>query len=155
MSSDDDDRRSRTHLAGTVPQPKPDFEVGVSSFLPLQAPYKNGGKRYESEDITVRQLVAMRRTDGQARALYRLITLPIRAALKTATFVPEDGRGRRRRRSDVHPADVHPARPPAAAWPSRSAGSWPQLLMAIFDGFEAFEMVYWQPTRARSRASGR
>jgi hypothetical protein len=40
--------------------------------------------------VTVRQLVEMRRQDGQARALYRLLTLPIRAALKTSTVVPAD-----------------------------------------------------------------
>jgi hypothetical protein len=42
--------------------------------------------------VSIENLVEMRRKDGQARALFRLLTLPIRAALQTAEWVePEDG----------------------------------------------------------------
>ena len=43
---------------------------------------------YDSPRPTVRQLGTMRRLDGHARALYRLLTLPIRASLTTAVFTP-------------------------------------------------------------------
>src|ERR1051325_5664111 len=76
---------------GVIPKPTPDTEVGVSAYLPFVVPYQNAWGALRTDEVTVKQLQAMRRTDGQARALYRLITLPIRAALKTATFVPEEG----------------------------------------------------------------
>src|SRR5947207_454574 len=75
---------------GVLPKPTPDVEVGVSAYLPFVVPYQNAWEALRTDEVTVKQLQAMRRTDGQARALYRLITLPIRSALKTATFVPED-----------------------------------------------------------------
>lgn len=144
VTSDDDDARGRQTLKGVQPKPAPDVEVGVSSFLPWQTPYKNQWEALKSDDVTVRQLVAMRRTDGQARALYRLITLPIRAALKTATFVPED---------NVDGGDEEAVFiQQMFTLPSTGGGMevpfgrfMAQLLMAVFDGFEVFEMVYWQP----------
>lgn len=41
--------------------------------------------------VSIENLVEMRRKDGQARALFRLLTLPIRAALQTAEWVEPDG----------------------------------------------------------------
>jgi hypothetical protein len=145
--SDDDEPRGRsTAVNGIQPKPRPDVEVGVSSFLPWQTPYKSQWEALKTDDVTVRQLAAMRRTDGQARALYRLITLPIRAALKTATFVPEEGVDG----GDEEALFVQQM----FTLPSTGGGMQvpfgrfiAQLLMAVFDGFEAFEMVYWQPDK--------
>jgi hypothetical protein len=133
-----------TKLNGVQPKPKPDVEIGVSSHLPWQMPYMDMWEALRTEDVTVRQLIAMRRTDGQARALYRLITLPIRAALKTATFVGEE---------DVDGGDAEATfvkqmftLPPTGGGMTVPFGRViAQLLMAVFDGFSAFEMVYWQP----------
>jgi hypothetical protein len=135
----------RTTAQGVQPKPQAEFEVGVPSFLPWQTPYKNAWEVLRDEsDVGVRDLIAMRRTDGQARALYRLITLPIRAALKTATYVPEenvDG-------GDEEAQFIQNM----LTLPSTGGGMqvpfgrfMAQLVMAVFDGFEAFEMVYWQP----------
>lgn len=135
----------RTTSQAAQPKPQAEFEVGVPSFLPWQTPYKDAWEVLRDEsDVGVKELVAMRRTDGQARALYRLITLPIRAALKTATFVPEE---------DVDGGDEEAQFIQSMLTLPVTGGGMQvpfgrfmaQLVMAIFDGFEAFEMVYWQP----------
>jgi phage gp29-like protein len=143
---DDDDKRGRTKaINGVAPKPQPDVQVGVSSFLPWQMPYQGLWEALRTEDITVRELVAMRRTDGQARALYRLITLPIRAALKTSTFVPEEGvDGGEDEALFIQQMFQLPSTGGGMTVPFGRVMA--QMLMAVFDGFEAFEMVYWQPT---------
>jgi hypothetical protein len=132
-------------------------EVGSDANLPFAAPFnpkslgveKNPDEelqeivRDESEEWgpTVRQLVAMRRLDGQARALYRLLTLPIRAALTTATFVPaEDGE------AEAEFIDQVFNLPPESGGMTVTYHRFmSQLLQGLFDGFSAFEKVFWQP----------
>ena len=80
--------------------------IGIDDHLPFTTPFSPtwmGTKKNSDEELhevlnygvdngpTVRQLTAMRRLDGQARALFSLLTLPIRGALKDATFVPAEG----------------------------------------------------------------
>lgn len=129
---------------GVSPKPKANIEVGVSSFLPVQVSYKNMWEALHEEDVTVRQLEAMRRTDGQARALYRLITLPIRAALKTCTVSPEENvKGGDKEADFVKQMLTLPSTGGGMTVPFGQVIA--QLLMAVFDGFEAFEVVNWQP----------
>lgn len=136
---------AKTNLAGVQPKPRPDFEVGVSAHLPWQTPYQSMWEALHLDDVTVRQLSAMRRTDGQARALYRLITLPIRAALKTATYTPEEGvDGGEEEALFVQQMFTLPATGGGMKIPFGRVIA--QMLMGIFDGFSAFEMVYWKPT---------
>src|SRR5690349_1715559 len=73
-----------------LPKPRPMIERGFSDFMPFTEPYQGSHLVQKHSPVTIDQLVKMRQTDGQARALYRLITLPIRAALQTATFVPAE-----------------------------------------------------------------
>jgi hypothetical protein len=134
----------KARVSGVQPKPKADLEVGVSSFIPWQTPYKDMWEALKTEDVTVRQLVAMRRTDGQARALYRLITLPIRAALKTMTIIPEEGvDGGEDEALFIQQMFTLPSTGGGMQVPFGRFIA--ELLMAIFDGFEAFEKVYWQP----------
>ncbi len=131
---------------GIQPRPKAEFEVGVSSHLPFQTPYKSQWEALRTEEVTVRQLMAMRQTDGQARALYRLITLPIRAALKTATFVPEDNvEGGEDEAKFIQDMFTLPSSGGGMTVPFGRVIA--QMLMAIFDGFTAFELVYWTPNK--------
>ncbi len=129
------------------PRPAPQStEVGVNAHLPFTTPYRNAWETLRSDEVTVSQLTAMRRTDGQARALYRLITLPVRAALKSATFLPE---------SQVEGGEDEAAFVEQMLTLPPSAGGMTvpfsrviaQMLLAIFDGFEAFELVYWAPVK--------
>ncbi len=136
---------SKTNLNGVQPKPRPDNEVGVSAHLPWQTPYQDLWEALKHDDVTVKQLVAMRRTDGQARALYRLITLPIRAALKTATFVPEEGvDGGEDEALFIQQMFTLPSTGGGMKIPFGRVIA--QMLMAVFDGFSAFELVYWMPT---------
>jgi phage gp29-like protein len=131
---------------GVLPKPQPEAEVGVSLHLPFVAPYKSAWEILRDDEVTVRALQAMRKTDGQARALYRLITLPIRAALKTATFVPEQNvEGGEDEAKFIEQMLTLPASAGGMMVPFNQVIS--QLLMAIFDGFSAFEMVYWTPKK--------
>lgn len=123
-------------------------EYGVSEVLPFTTPYKDGHSvevlREQGEDYgpSVRQLAAMRRTDGQARALYRLVTLPIRSALKNSSFVPAEGG-----EAEAEFIDQLFNLPPAGGGMTTPFHRvMAEILVAVFDGFAAFELVYWQPT---------
>lgn len=148
-SSDEQRRRAggpaaKNNLNGVQPKPQPDHEVGVSAHLPWQTPYQDLWEALKHDDVTVRELTTMRRTDGQARALYRLITLPIRAAMKTATFVPEEGvDGGEDEALFIQQMFTLPSTGGGMKIPIGRVIA--QMLMAIFDGFSAFEIVYWKP----------
>lgn len=133
-------------LNGVMPKPPADIEVGVSSHLPFVTPFRNAWEILRDEEITVKQLAAMRRTDGQARALFRLITLPIRAALKTATYTPENHvDGGEEEAQFVEQMFTLPASGGGMTVSINRVIA--QMLLGVFDGFSAFEMVYWKPTK--------
>jgi hypothetical protein len=132
------------------PQPKPDpaaqnFSVGVPYFLPFATPYRDSWQVFREDPVTVAQLVSMRRQDGQARALYRLLTMPLLAAMKNAQVTPVKGQVGGEQEAQFC-QDL-------LMLPASSGGmthSWhrfvKQMLLALFNGFSAWEMVYWQPT---------
>ena len=133
-----------TRAAGVTPKPAPDVEIGVSAYLPFVTPYRHAWEALRDDDVTVKQLIAMRKTDGQARALYRLITLPIRAALKAATFIPEDNvEGGEEEAAFIEQMFTLPANAGGMTVPFHRFIA--QMLLAVFDGFSAFELVYWVP----------
>jgi hypothetical protein len=131
-------------------------EVGVEA-LPYNTPYapmsvtgsRQGDKELrevlhdQSEEWgpSVRDLVTMRRMDGQARALYRLLTLPIKAALNTATFVPEEGGDAEAEFIDM----VFNTAPANGGMSVTFHRFMSQMLQGLFDGFAAFEKVFWVP----------
>ena len=129
----------------SIPHPELEAEVGHSFYLPFLQEFKNSWEIPREEDVSVKKLVAMRQSDGQAQALYRLITRPIQAALKASTFVP----------SDLYPDGTKEAEfvEKMFTLPASNGGmttSFPlvisQMLRAIFDGFAPFELVYQRPT---------
>ncbi len=139
-------RRQTPRRPDVSPKPKPEAEAGVSLHLPFVTPYKNAWEILRDDEVTVQQLQAMRKTDGQARALYRLITLPIRAALKSATFLPQvNEEGGEDEAQFVEQLLTLPVSAGGMETPFSKVIS--QMLMAVFDGFTAFELVYWQPKR--------
>lgn len=128
-----------------TPKPRPLIERGFSDFMPFTEPYKGSHQVSQYADVTLDDLVRMRRQDGQARALYRLITLPIRAALQTATFVPaENVEGGDEEAEFIQQLFTLP--PNAGGMSVPFTRIIAQMLQAVFDGFSPFEMVYWQPT---------
>lgn len=146
----------KENLTDTGSKPTPEeygLELGVEFNLPFITPYNDGLSKKQKEDKelyellhadgldhgpTISQLVAMRRLDGQARALYRLLTLPIRAALTKSTFVPADGG-----EAEAEFIDLQFNLPPASGGMSVTFHKFmAQLLQALFDGFAPFEQVY-------------
>lgn len=131
-------------------EPKPrkmGEEFGVAQDLPFSTSYGDLTEvpRLEEYDYKVgptpTQLYEMRRVDGQARALYRLITLPIRAAMKNITFTPSDGD--KGEAEFIEQMFTLPAR--AGGMKESLEKVVSQLLLAVFDGFAAFEEVYTVP----------
>src|SRR5215471_1358544 len=79
------------------PKERPDeseqnFTVGVPYYIPFSTPYRDSWEIFREEGgPSIRQLITMRRMSGQARALYRLLTMPMLAALKGCSVIPPDG----------------------------------------------------------------
>lgn len=138
----------------TLPKPQKrelEDEIGISANLPFTMPYrtgKNGSTTYEifpteenEDEPSVKQLMTMRRTDGQARSLYRLITLPIRSALRTSTF--QAAPGGEKEAQFIRDMFTLPAVSGGMQTPFSSVIA--SMLTAIFDGFSTFEQVYRIP----------
>jgi len=92
---------------------------------------------------TVKQLTEMRRQDGQARALYRLLTMPARAAAKRASWVPADGGDKEA--EFITNLYTLPAVNGGMRTPFNRVVS--QMLLATVDGFAPFELVYTRPRK--------
>jgi hypothetical protein len=132
---------------------------GVGMNLPFTTPYydeKLRGKSLEEglQEIvneqwgeesgpTIPDLVAMRRMDGQARALYRLLTRPILAALEGSTFEAAEG-GEKEAEFITQALTLAPENGGMTVTLHRFMS---QLLQALFDGFAPFEKVYHRPTK--------
>lgn len=125
----------------STPKPRPLIELGFSDYMPFTEPYKGSHQVSKYADVTIDQLVRMRQQDGQARALYRLITLPIRAALQNATFTPADNiEGGEEEAEFVDQLFNLPPNAGGMSVPFTRVIA--QMLQAIFDGYAPFEMVY-------------
>jgi hypothetical protein len=132
---------------------------GVGMNLPYTTPFyaeKMRGKSLEEglQEIlneqwgqekgpTIPDLVAMRRMDGQARALYRLLTRPILAALEGSTFEPAEG-GDKEAEFITQALTLAPENGGMTVTFQRFMA---QLLQALFDGFAPFEKVYYRPKK--------
>jgi uncharacterized membrane protein YgcG len=133
---------------GPQPAPAPEdqsFVTGVPYFLPFATPYRDSWEVFREDPVTISQLVSMRRQDGQARALYRLLTMPLLAALKNCDVIPVDGQtGGQQEAQFCKDLLTLPA---SSGGMTHSFGRFiRQMLLALFNGFSAWEMVYWQPT---------
>lgn len=135
----------------TVVKPKP-AEIGEEFGTRLNMPFSTvwtspEGKssqelwRPDDESPSVRQLVEMRKTDGQARALYRLISLPIRSALASVTFTPAEGGEKEAKFIE----DMFTLPPQGGGMTSSLNRVISEMLLAVFDGFACFEQVYQVP----------
>jgi len=86
----------------------------------------------------------MRRQDGQARALFRLLTMPILACLKNADVIPVDGQVGGKEEAQFC-KDLLFASPAMGGMTHTITKVVKQMLLALFNGFSAWEMVYWVP----------
>jgi hypothetical protein len=132
---------------GPLPQPPDEalnFATGVPYFLPFSTPYRDSWEVFRDDPVTVKQLVSMRRRDGQARALYRLLTKPLLAALKNADVVPIDGVTGGLEEAQFA-KDLLFAPAPMGGMTHSFTRFIKQMLLALFNGFSAWECVYWVP----------
>lgn len=128
-------------LNGKVtPQPPLGEELGVYGPLPFSGGY-NSAELLNVQDITIDELVMMRKLDGQVRALLRVLTLPIRAT--GYTIEPgEDGA-----EQEAEYFKLMFSLPPQQGGMSISLKRFvKQILIALIEGFAAFEEVYQIPT---------
>ena len=125
-------------------------EFGLRQNLPFTTtwtPPKGQGEtsnelwRPDDDTPSIAQLVEMRRTDGQARALYRLMTLPIRSALKGVTWTPAEGG----EKESEFIEQMFTLPPNGGGMTSSLNRVVSEMLLAVFDGFSAFEQVYHIP----------
>lgn len=151
MSSSED---NVVELAGPDVKPKAPFtgeeEFGVPSTLPTGSwsSFIAGVGQNEAENrniLTLDQLIEMRRKDGQARALQRLVTLPIRKAASEAEWIePEEGGAAQ----ETDFANKMWTLPP---YQGGMTVPWNKLIrqvcLAIFEGFAAFEEVRYVPEK--------
>jgi hypothetical protein len=120
------------------------FATGVPYFLPFATPYRDSWELFRDDPISVRQLITMRRRDGQARALYRLLTKPLLTAMKNADVVPIDGvTGGVKEAQFCKDLLFSPA--PMGGMEHSFDRFAKQMMLALFNGFSAWEMVYWRP----------
>lgn len=135
-----------TKVKSEEPKPYEDIELGVNLNAPFGTSFRDSWELMRSEDISLQQLNTMRKTNGQARALFRLITMTIRVALKTATFVPETNtEGGEDEAKFIEQMLTLPASSGGMETPLRLVVD--QMMNGIFDGFSAFEQVYWHPDK--------
>jgi Protein of unknown function (DUF935) len=148
---------------GPMARPRPEefnFEVGVPYYLPFTTPYRDSWEIFRDDPISLKQLQSMRRQDGQARALYRLITMPILAALRNCVIRPpepykspsgtpgqeekQNGDGEAAEETEyVYNLFFAPAS--AGGMTHTFSHFIRRMLLATFDGYSGFEFVYWVP----------
>jgi hypothetical protein len=128
----------------TEPPEKDYTEIGVDLNLPFSSTYRNQWEIQREDDVSVQKLVAMRENDGQARALYRLITLPILSALKGFSVIPFEGKEGGKDEADfIHKVLSLP--PHVGGMEISLRKVMAHLLLGIFDGFSASELVIHAP----------
>ena len=128
------------------PQPEQtNFSVGVPYYLPFTTPYRDSWEIFREEGgPSIRQLTTMRRMNGQARALYRLLTMPALAALKNCSVIPPDGEtGGTKESQFIHDMFFLPPAGGGMMWPFKRFIK--QMMLSLFNGFSAWELIYWQP----------
>jgi hypothetical protein len=141
-------RPARTRSVGIAKPSAPPSggytELGVTLTAPFSssgelAPWVNEQEGY----VAVKDLVRMRRESGQARALLRLIILPIISSLNEAQWIGPDGEDSG---DEVEFMNNVFTLPPQAGGMSVTFHKFMrQLLLAIFDGYSAFEKVWHVP----------
>lgn len=146
-------RKSRLSSSTRLTKPSTqefDREFGVQvSGLPFSETFFGPGASgrdhilVRNTEPTVKQLVEMRRNDGQARGLFRLLTMPVRAAAKKLTWVPAEGGQKEAKFAEALLTT------PAFLGGMQTSFQMviAQLLLSVMDGFSPFELVYTVPKR--------
>jgi hypothetical protein len=122
-----------------------DTEMGVQiRGMPFSEVFASGDYvLIRNQEPTVQQLVEMRRNDGQARGLFRLLTMPVRAAARRLTWIPAPGGDKEAKFAE----DLLSTPAVSGGMQTSFARVISQMLLAVVDGFAPFELVYTVPRR--------
>lgn len=125
-----------------APPPMPGVEFGVERNMPF-GNWGAEGEIVNANKVRIDELVEMRRRDGQARALMRLYTLPILAAMEGGEWIaPED----EEMEAEVEFANQMWSTPPSVGGMSTSKMTiLKKTLQSLVDGFAVFEEVRHVP----------
>ncbi len=127
-----------------LPEPQLQSEVGVTYNLAFGSSFESAWEVPRYDFVSLAQLNGMRMKSPQVQALYNLIALPIRAALKTATFVPATTEeGGEEEAKFIEQMFMTPKESGGMTTPFRRVIA--QLINGIYEGFAAFELVYKVP----------
>lgn len=141
---------------GKTPPQRLNIELGVAPLTPGLFPFagsapgtpKGANTLLNRPLVSVRQLTEMRRRDGQAKALFQLVTLPLRLALATGEWVdPENERSGGQTPEAKFANDMWSLPANAGGMTTGKSKLIRQLLLALADGFSAFEIVRRVPDR--------
>ncbi len=126
-------------LTPTEPNLEDFIEIGVVDQLPFSGGF-GANELVDVKDITVQELTTMRRKDGQARAIHRVLTLPLRQA--PLTFQPNEGDGSdgEKEKDFTKNALTQPLHMGGMSTSIKSV--FAHLGLALADGFAVFEKVW-------------
>ena len=118
--------------------------MGVIDDLPFSGGF-GANELVDSKEITLQQIQEMRRKDGQARAIHRVLTLPLRTA--QLSVIPHGGRtGSGDGEEEAEFVKMALTEPLSRGGMSTSINKvLAHMGMALADGFAVFEKV-WQIT---------
>jgi len=121
-----------------------DFEeMGVLDDLPFSGGFA-AQELVDVKDITLQQIQTMRRKDGQARAIHRVLTLPLRTA--QLSVIPHGGSSGGDGEEEAELVKMALTEPLSRGGMSTSINKvLAHMGMALADGFAVFEKV-WQIT---------
>ena len=99
---------------------------------------------HDQPAVSLEKRIKMRRTDGMARALANLVSLPVKLALQQGKWVAPPSGGAE---EEVEFAQLMWSLPPASGGMTTPASNIiDQILLSTFDGHAAFELVSHIPT---------
>lgn len=117
-------------------------EIGVPDQLPFSGGF-GAQELVDTRSITVHELNQMRRKDGQARAIHRVLTLPLRQA--PMTFIPTEGDGSDGSEEAEFVEDAFTLPLQHGGMSTSISQVFAHLGLALANGFAVFEKV-WQVT---------
>ncbi len=122
-------------------------ELGVLDDLPFSGGF-GAQELVDAKEVTLQQIQQMRRKDGQARAIHRVLTLPLRTA--ALSVIPHGGPGDTSEGAGEEEAELVKmalTEPLSRGGMSTSINKvLAHMGMALADGFAVFEKV-WQITQ--------
>jgi hypothetical protein len=124
-------------LPAIAPSAPPEVEITVAGNMPFTT--AGVGQVPDSPEVSPKELKEMRRKDGQVRALLRILTLPIRSALREANWGPgEDGA-----EQEAEFMNLMFSLPPQSGGMTKPMTRvLPEILLALLERFSAFELVF-------------